>query len=100
MILRQRATVKRSFTIPRIGTHRPPSKKAGLAGWQEEWSQNSAISPDPEAPDRTIGELVFVVSGRMNAENIGELESLLNSETAGPRIALDLNDLTSSIGSR
>ena len=60
MILRQLATMKRSFTIPelhagpaRIGTHRPPSTKAGLAGWQEARSQNSAISPDPEAPDRT-----------------------------------------------
>jgi DNA-binding NarL/FixJ family response regulator len=42
MILRQHATVKRSFTIPelhagraRIGTHRPPPASAGLAGWQE-----------------------------------------------------------------
>jgi len=60
MILRQRATVKHSFTIPqlhagpaRIGSHRPPSTKARLAGWQEARSQNSAISPDLEAPDRT-----------------------------------------------
>jgi hypothetical protein len=29
----------------------------------------------------------------MNAENIGELKSLLKSETAGPSIALDLRDL-------
>src|SRR5258705_4748245 len=60
MIIRQRATVKRSLTIPelhavppRIGTRRPPSTKAELAGWQEARSQNSAISPDPKAPDRT-----------------------------------------------
>ena len=60
MILRQRATVKRSFTIPelyagpaRIGTRRPPSTKAGLEGWHEARPQNSANSPDPEAPDRS-----------------------------------------------
>ena len=59
MIHRQRATVKYSFTIPelhagpaRTGTNRPPSTKGGLAGCQEERSQNSAVSPDPEAPDR------------------------------------------------
>jgi DNA-binding NarL/FixJ family response regulator len=60
MILTQRATVKRSFTIPElhggpgsIGTHRPPSTKAGPAGWQEERPQNAAIYPDAEAPSRT-----------------------------------------------
>jgi DNA-binding NarL/FixJ family response regulator len=60
MILKQRATVKRSFTIPelnagppRIGTHRPTSRKWEPAGWQEPRSQNSAISPDAEAPNRT-----------------------------------------------
>ena len=60
MILRQRATVKRSFTIPelharpaRIDTHRPPSTKARLAGRHEVRSHNSAISPDPEVPDLT-----------------------------------------------
>src|SRR5215470_13628287 len=59
MTLIQRATVKRSFTIPelhagraRSGGRRPPLTKAGLAGSQESQSQNSAISPDPEAPDR------------------------------------------------
>lgn len=40
------------------------------------------------------GEVVFTLSGRMNAENIGELESLLKSETADTRLALDLTDLT------
>jgi DNA-binding NarL/FixJ family response regulator len=60
MMVRQRATVKRSFTIPelpaglqRIGTQRPPSTKAGLAGRQEAQSQNSAIFPDPAVQDRT-----------------------------------------------
>ena len=60
MILRQRATMKRFFTIPelrarpaRIGMHRPPSTKARLAGWHEVRSHNSAISPGPEAPDLT-----------------------------------------------
>jgi DNA-binding NarL/FixJ family response regulator len=58
MILRQRAAVKRSLTIPELvagpasdGTRRPPSTKA--KGWQVARSQNSAISPDQEPPDRT-----------------------------------------------
>jgi len=42
----------------------------------------------------SAGEAVFTLSGRMNAENIGELESLLESEMAGRRVALDLEDLT------
>jgi DNA-binding NarL/FixJ family response regulator len=60
MIPRQRVTVMRSFTIPklyagpaRVGTHRPPSTKAGLAGWQRAGSQNSAIPPHQEVSDGT-----------------------------------------------
>lgn len=40
------------------------------------------------------GEVVFKLSGRMGAENIGELEALISAETSGSRIVLDLEDLT------
>jgi len=41
----------------------------------------------------TNGEVVFKLSGRMNAENVGELEKLFSAETSGCRIVLDLGDL-------
>ena len=41
-----------------------------------------------------IGAVNFTVSGRMDAENLAELEMLLSSETNGRRIILDLKDLT------
>ena len=82
MILSQRATVKRTFTIPelhagpaRIGTHRPPSTKAGLAGWQEARSQNSAISPDPAAPDRTRIRILSLDSHPLIREGIAKIIS-------------------------
>ena len=41
------------------------------------------------------GEVVFTLSGRMDEEEpIAELETLINSETNGRRIVLDLKDLT------
>ena len=40
------------------------------------------------------GELVFKVSGRMGAENVGQLEVLIRAEVRGRRIVLDLKDLT------
>ena len=40
------------------------------------------------------GEVVIKLSGRMDAENIGELEALMTSEPDGRRIVLDLRDLT------
>ncbi len=40
------------------------------------------------------GEVVIKLSGRMDAENIGELETLITSEADGRRIVLDLKDLT------
>jgi|SRR6266851_7292265 len=40
------------------------------------------------------GEVVFKLSGRMDAENVGELETLFSAETSGRRIVLDLKDLT------
>ena len=40
------------------------------------------------------GEVVFKLSGRMDAENIGELEALIGAESSGLGIVLDLNDLT------
>ena len=39
-------------------------------------------------------EVVFVLSGRMDAENIGELETLLRKEASDSRTVLDLKDLT------
>jgi anti-anti-sigma regulatory factor len=40
------------------------------------------------------GEVVFKLSGRMGAENVGELETLTSAEASGRRIVLDLKDLT------
>lgn len=40
------------------------------------------------------GDVVFYLSGRMDAENIGELETLLKKEASDSRIVLDLKDLT------
>ncbi|HWO29565.1 MAG TPA: hypothetical protein VNO32_12295 [Candidatus Acidoferrum sp.] len=40
------------------------------------------------------GEVVFKLSGRMDAENINELETLLSTEPRGLHIVLDLKDLT------
>ena len=40
------------------------------------------------------GEVVFKLSGRMDTENLAELETLMTSEADGRRIVLDLRDLT------
>jgi anti-anti-sigma regulatory factor len=40
------------------------------------------------------GEVIFTVSGRMDAENLGELRKLVISEPRGRRISLDLKELT------
>lgn len=39
------------------------------------------------------GDLVFKLSGRMVAENVGELERLISAEASGRRVILDLKDL-------
>jgi hypothetical protein len=39
------------------------------------------------------GEVVFKLSGRMDAENLGELEKLISAGADGRRIILDLKDL-------
>ena len=39
-------------------------------------------------------EVVFALSGRMDEEDVAELETLLRSEADGRRIVLDLKDLT------
>jgi anti-anti-sigma regulatory factor len=40
------------------------------------------------------GEVVFTLSGRMDAENIAELKALLAAEAKDRRMVLDLKDLT------
>ena len=40
------------------------------------------------------GEVVFTLSGRMDEEDIAELETLLRSDRNGRSIALDLKDIT------
>jgi anti-anti-sigma regulatory factor len=40
------------------------------------------------------GEVVLKLSGRMDAEDLIELETLMTSEAKGRRIILDLKDLT------
>ncbi len=40
------------------------------------------------------GEVVIKLSGRMDAENLAELKTLMTSEADGRRIVLDLKDLT------
>jgi anti-anti-sigma regulatory factor len=40
------------------------------------------------------GEVVFTISGRLDAEHITELETLIVAETKGRRIILDLKDIT------
>ena len=42
----------------------------------------------------TNGEVVIKLSGRMDAENVGELETLISAEASGRRLVLDLKDLT------
>jgi hypothetical protein len=39
------------------------------------------------------GEVVFKLTGRMGAENINELENLINAEASCRRVVLDLKDL-------
>jgi hypothetical protein len=39
------------------------------------------------------GEVVFKVTGRMGAENVNELENLINAEASCRRVVLDLKDL-------
>jgi anti-anti-sigma regulatory factor len=40
------------------------------------------------------GEVVFTLSGRMDAENVADLKTLFGSEPKGRGIVLDLKDLT------
>lgn len=42
----------------------------------------------------TNTEVVFALSGRMDEEDVAELETLIRSEADGRRIVLDLKDLT------
>ena len=40
------------------------------------------------------GQVVFTLSGELDAEQIGELEALIRSEAKGRTIVLDLKNLT------
>jgi anti-anti-sigma regulatory factor len=40
------------------------------------------------------GDVVFTLSGRMDAENVAEMQTLFGSEAKGRPIVLDLKDLT------
>ncbi len=40
------------------------------------------------------GEVVFSISGRLDAEHIAELETVIAAEAEGRRIILDLKDMT------
>jgi hypothetical protein len=40
------------------------------------------------------GEVVFTLSGRMDAENVAEMKALFGSEPKGCSIVLNLKDLT------
>ena len=40
------------------------------------------------------GEVVFKLSGRIETENMAELEVLLSAEASGRHVVLDLSDLT------
>ena len=42
---------------------------------------------------RANGDVVFTVSGRLEADNVGELSALLAAEPAGRVLALDVKDL-------
>jgi anti-anti-sigma regulatory factor len=44
------------------------------------------------------GEVVFRVSGQLNAENVAEMETLIAAEGKGRRIVLDCTDLRSVDG--
>jgi anti-anti-sigma regulatory factor len=43
---------------------------------------------------KAIGRILFTLSGRIEAEDIGELRRLLDLEAAGATIALDLKEVT------
>ena len=40
------------------------------------------------------GQVIFTLTGRLNAEQVAELKALLKSEVAGRQIVLDLKDLS------
>jgi hypothetical protein len=43
------------------------------------------------------GEVIFAIIGRLEAEHIAELETLMAAETKGRRIILDLKDMTLTV---
>jgi anti-anti-sigma regulatory factor len=40
------------------------------------------------------GKVIFALTGKMNEQNVPELDSVIESEEAGHQIILDLRDLT------
>jgi anti-anti-sigma regulatory factor len=47
---------------------------------------------------KTKGEVIFKVSGQLDAENVAEITSVIGAEEKGSRIVLDLEDLRSVDG--
>jgi hypothetical protein len=63
-------------------------------------NQESNYRSHPKKADRMLrirrsanGHVVFTLSGRMDEEDIAELETLIKSEAKGRRMVLDLRDL-------
>ena len=61
--------------------------------WRSKKDQESAAKM-LKITRATNGEVIFTVSGRMDAEHLAELKTLLSSEANGCSIILDLRDLT------
>ena len=47
---------------------------------------------------KAAGEVIFKVSGQLNAENVAEIGTLIEAEKKGNRIVLELTDLRSVDG--
>lgn len=54
------------------------------------WAPNEMLRIHKKAN----GEVVFALSGRIDEESIGELETLIGAERKDRRIILDLKDMT------
>jgi len=64
-----------------------------IHGWYE-WLHGGENKTELKITRASDGQVVFRLSGRMSAENVGELETQIRAEASGRRIILDLKDLT------